>query len=290
MRRLIINADDLGLTEGVNRAILRAHQDGVVTSTTLMANGAALQDAVSRLRSLPSTSMFSVGCHLSLVDGRSLSAPDAIPSLLAAAGEFRQGVGELGVAAQCGRLSAAEIEIEATEQFRALQAAGIEISHFDAHKHAHMFRGVLEPALKAAAACGIQAVRNPFESLHPLPLSVLWHYPKLLKRYMQVELLRSMRSNWRRIVQQFGFATTNGSLGIIVTGDLDERLLHVVLESMPEGTWELVCHPGYNDAELAGIRTRLRESRAQEIGLLTSPDTRRLINDLGIELISYRQL
>ena len=290
MRRLIINADDLGLTEGVNRAILHAHQDGVVTSTTLMANGKALQDAVSRVCSLPSTSMFSVGCHLSLVDGRSLSAPNAIPSLLVAGGEFRQGVGEIGIAAQRGRLSAAEIEIEATAQFRALQAAGIAIAHFDAHKHAHMFTEVLEPALRAAAKCGIRAVRNPFESLHPLPLSLLLHYPKLLKRFMQVELLRSMRSKWRRIVQRFGFATTDGSLGIIVTGDLDERLLRITLESMPEGTWELVCHPGYNDAELAGIRTRLRESRAQELGLLTSPDTRRQIDDLGIELISYREL
>ena len=181
MRRLIINADDLGLTEGVNRGILHAHQDGVVTSTTLMANGAALQDAVSRVRSLPSTSMFSVGCHLSLVDGRPLSAPSAIPSLLAAGGEFRQGVGELGIAAQRGRISAAEIEIEATAQFRALQAAGITISHFDAHKHAHMFPGVLEPALKAAAECGIQAVRNPFESLHPLPLSVTIALPEVVK-------------------------------------------------------------------------------------------------------------
>jgi hypothetical protein len=153
-----------------------------------------------------------------------------------------------------------------------------------------MFTGVLEPALKAAAECGIRAVRNPFESLHAVPLPLLLHYPKLIKRYLQVELLRSMRSKWRRIVQKFGFGTTDGSLGVIVTGDLDDRLLRIILENMPEGTWELVCHPGYNDAELAGIRTRLRESRAQELGLLTSPDTRRLIDSLGIELISYRQL
>lgn len=290
MRRLIINADDLGLTEGVNRAILHAHHEGVVTSATLMANGAALQDAVARIRSLPSTSMFSVGCHLSLVDGCPLSAPGNIPSLLIGTTEFRQGVGELGIAARRGHLSSAEIEIEATAQFQALRAAGIAISHFDAHKHAHMFTDILEPALNAAAACGIKAVRNPFESNYPLPFFALLRYPKLLKRYLQVELLRSMRSNWRRIVQRFGFATTDGSLGIVVTGDLDERLLRTTLENMPEGTWELVCHPGYDDAELAGIRTRLRASRAKELGLLTSSETRHLIEQLGIELISYRQL
>jgi predicted glycoside hydrolase/deacetylase ChbG (UPF0249 family) len=290
VRRLIINADDLGLTEGVNRAILHARQDGVVTSATLMANGAALPDAVARVRSLSSAPNFSIGCHLSLVDGRPLSDPKSIPSLLKGDSEFRRGIGELGIAAQRGQLSAAEIELEATAQFRALQKAGIDISHYDSHKHAHMFTGILEPALNAAAACGIKAVRNPFESSSPLPLSALLRYPRLLKRYMQVKLLRSMRSKWRRIVQRFGFTTTDGSLGVIVTGDLDERLLRNVLENMPEGTWELVCHPGYDDAELAGIRTRLRASRVQELALLNSPDTRHVIDNLGIELISYRQL
>lgn len=290
MRRLIINADDLGLTEGVNRAILHAHQDGVVTSATLMANGAALQEAAARVRSLPATPKFSVGCHLSLVDGRPLSAPKSIPTLLSGNSEFRQSISELGIAARRGRLSAAEIEIEATAQFHALQTAGIAISHFDAHKHAHMFTGILEPALNAAAACGIKAVRNPFESSSPLPFSALLRHPKLLERYMQVKLLHSMRSKWHLIVQRSGFATTDGSLGIIVTGDLDERLLRNALEYMPEGTWELVCHPGYDDAELAGIRTRLRASREQELALLTSPETRRLIDNLGIELISYSQL
>lgn len=289
MRRLIINADDLGLTEGVNRAILRAHQDGVVTSATLMANGAALSDAAAQLCSLPSGRKLNVGCHLCLVDGRPVSPPGKIPSLLKD-GEFRQGIGDLGMAARRGQLSAAEIETEASAQFRHLQSLGVTLSHFDAHKHAHMFPQILEPTLKAAADCGIRAVRNPFESRRPIPFSTLTKYPGLLKRYLQVKMLRSMRSTWRKITQRFGFATPDGSLGVVVTGNLDTILLRAVLEQMPEGTWELVCHPGYDDAELANVRTRLRASREHELALLTALDTRHLIDRLGVELISYSEL
>lgn len=288
MRRLIINADDFGLTKGVNAAIVNAATDGVVTSATLMANGAALRDAVAQTSSLPPR--FSIGCHLSLVDGTPLSAPSTVPTLLDAPGEFRRSIGKFAFAARSGKLSGAEIEREATAHFRALLDCGIKLSHFDAHKHAHMFPQVLEPALKAAAACEIRAVRNPFESKHPLPLATLTKNPGLLKRYLQVKLLGTMRKKWKSIVQRFGFATPDGSLGVIVTGDLNEHLLCALLEAMPEGTWELVCHPGYDDAELAGVRTRLRASRQQELTVLTSSETRHLLDELGIELISYHDL
>lgn len=290
MRRLIINADDLGITEGVNRAILEASQQGVVTSATLMANGLALQDAVVRLNSLPERSRLSVGCHLSLVDGVPLSAPENVRTLLDGGREFGRTVGKFGLAAMRRKFSSAEIEREASAQFQALTDSGIKISHFDAHKHAHMFPEVLEPALKAAAGCGIRAVRNPFESTHPLPFSTLLQYPKLLKRYLQVKLLNTMQAKWKSLVQRFGFATPDGSLGVIVTGNIDRTLLRALLEHMPEGTWELVCHPGYNDAALGKVRTRLRQSREQEQALLTSPETQEFLDKLGIELISYHQL
>lgn len=289
MTRLIINADDLGLTPGVNRAILHAATNGVVTSATLMANGAAFADAVACARSLPPSLRFSVGCHLVLVDGVPVSAPATVPSL-APHDRFRQGAGELGLAARLGRLSPSEIQAEATAQFRAIQNSGVQLSHFDAHKHAHMFPQVLAPALRAAAESGIPAVRNPFESSHPLPLSVLFARPKLLKRYAQVMLLRSMRSKWLRLVRKSGLKAPDGSLGVIVTGELDERLLRATFENIPQGTWELVCHPGYDDADLANVRTRLRTSRAKELQLLTAPESRKLLDQLGIELISYREL
>lgn len=288
MRRLIINADDLGLTEGVNRAIFEAHECGVVTSATLMANGAAVDEAVARWQS-SKYSKLSVGCHLGLVDGFPISPAEGIATLVEGP-EFRRSIGKLGMAARRGKLSADEIRREAMAQFQALRAKGVRLSHFDAHKHSHLFPEILEPALLAAAESGIRAVRNPFENAHPIPLSVVMATPKLLKRYFQVMMLRSMRPRWMKIVKRLGFATPDGSLGVVVTGDLDETFLRILLEAMPEGTWELVCHPGYDDASLANARTRLRKSRETELALLTSPGTRRLIENLGIQLISYLEL
>lgn len=288
MRRLIINADDLGLTPGVNRAIFESSQRGVVTSATLMANGGAFDDAVRSLQ-ITTPAKLSIGCHLVLVDGEPLSPVERVPSLMKGT-EFRRGIGELGLAARRHKLDPTEIEAEATAQFKKLWAAGLKPSHFDAHKHAHMFPEILEPALRAARSCNIPAVRNPFEPQRPLPLSFLAKYRKLLKRYLQVRLLRTMRSSWLRLVRQAGLRTPDGSFGVITTGDVDTTLVRVLLENMPEGTWELVCHPGYNDADLGKVRTRLRDSRDKELSILASPETRSLIDSLGIELITYNEL
>ena len=85
-------------------------------------------------------------------------------------------------------------------------------------------------------------------------------------------------------------ATPDGTLGIVVTGALDEKLFRAIADSIPEGTWEFVCHPGYNDDDLKSARTRLRESRETELRVLTMPEARELLLHQGIELISYREL
>jgi predicted glycoside hydrolase/deacetylase ChbG (UPF0249 family) len=289
VRRLIINADDLGLTPGINRAILESSQRGVVTSATLMANSAAFTDAVACIRSLPDNEL-GVGCHLVLVDGEPITPSDKVPSLTNRSTEFRRGIGELAWAARMKKLDPSEIESEAVAQFKKVQSAGLQPSHFDTHKHSHLFTEILEPTLRAAHTCNIPAVRNPFEPPNPLPLSFLARYRKLLMRYFQLQLLRTMRSGWLRRVQASGLRTPDGSFGVITTGDIDMTLIRALLENMPDGTWELVCHPGYNDTDLDKVRTRLRASRVQELEILTNPDVRKLIDSLGIELISYNEL
>ncbi len=289
MRRLIINADDLGLTRGVNRAIFEANSSGVVTSATVMANGAAFANAADGVRS-GNGKRLSVGCHLALVDGTPITPPERVSSLVSASFEFRRGIGELVLAAHRRKLDPAEIETEAIAQFKKVWAAGIQPSHFDSHKHSHLFPQILGPALRAARSCGITAVRNPFEPANRIPLAYLRRNLALLKRALQVQALRLMRSRWMRIVKDAGFRTPDGSFGVVTTGDLDATLLRALLENMPEGTWELVCHPGYNDADLDKVRTRLRASRVQELNLLTAPETMQLIDSLGIELISYHEL
>jgi chitin disaccharide deacetylase len=289
VRRLIINADDFGLTSGVNRAILEAHQHGIVTSATLMAGGKAFEQAVEGTRT---AQQLSVGCHVVLVDGDPLLPAEQVPTLLAADGQthFRKGIGELAAAALRGRIDAAQVEAEAAAQMRKLQATGLTLSHFDTHKHAHMFPGILRPLLRAARSCGVRALRNPFAPVKPLALAHLLRRPRLWKRYSEVTALRRLLDNFRRALQEAQMITTDGTFGIVTTGALDLSLFEAIVGSIPEGTWEFVCHPGYNDAELDTVRTRLRESRAQELRVLTSEAARAALQRYGVELISWKQL
>ena len=290
MRRLIINADDFGLTAGVNRAIVEAHQHGVVTSATLMAGGRAFAEAAQWAQSLPE---LSVGCHVVLVDGEPQLGADHVSTLLAAgngSAQFRRGLGEFAAAALRARLDPAQVEAEAAAQMRKLQSAGIALSHFDTHKHAHMFPAVLRPLLRAARACGVRAVRNPFAPVRPLAFAHLLRRPRLWKRYSQVMGLRRLLDGFRRAVQEHEMLTTDGTFGVVTTGALDLRLFEAIVGCIPEGTWEFVCHPGYIDAELSGVRTRLRESRVQELQVLTSPEARAVLERYGVELISFRDL
>ena len=294
MRRLIVNADDLGLTSGVNRAIVEAHQQGIVTSATMMASAPAFEDAAQRAHSVASTrTPLSVGCHVVLVDGLPLSPSGRIPSLLQAANgltRFRENLSEFAIAAFTGKLNPEQVEAEAVAQIRRLQQVGVVLSHFDTHKHVHMFPAVLRPLLRAAKACGISAVRNPFGPGDGMPLIRVATDPKLAKRFVQMSVLRSFAPNFRREVARQGLLTPDGAVGVQVTGILDLELFVSIASNIPEGTWEFVCHPGYNDSDLDGVRTRLRASREQELGVLTSPDARETLQRRGVHLISYNEL
>ena len=286
VRRLIVNADDFGLTQGVNRATVEAHSDGIVTSATLMANGGAFEDAI---QSALSTPRLSVGCHVVLVDGLPVLGVGRTPTLSnrKADGRFYEGLSGFAMRAVLGRIDPEEIEAEVTAQIRKLQAAGVAVSHVDAHKHTHIFPTVLRPLLRAARACGVPAVRNPFGPVH---FSILAKRPSLWKRYGQVTVLSRLGGTFRRSVADAGMLTPDGTVGVVSTGAMDGRIFESIVDRLPEGTWELVCHPGYNDADLGRIQTRLRESRAVELRLLTSPEARETLARSGVQLISYRDL
>ena len=283
MRRLIVNADDFGLTPGVNRAILEAHAHGVVTSATLMANAAGFDEAVRLTKSSPA---LSVGCHVMLVDGAPVSNPSEIPTLTDS-GKFGTRLTGFAMRAVGGSINPAEIETEVAAQVSKLQAAGIQPSHVDTHKHTHMFPQILRPLLRAAKAWGVRAVRNPFGRF---AFSAVLGRPKLWKRYGELMLLNPLARSFLRSVQAEGMLTPDGSVGVAATGSLDEKLFRQIVENLPEGTWEFVSHPGYNDAALDRVRTRLRQSRERELQILTSPAIRETIERGGIELISYRDL
>ena len=187
-------------------------------------------------------------------------------------------------------MKSAEIEKEAAAQIRKIQSAGLTVSHFDTHKHTHLLPQVLRPLLRAAAECGVKAVRNPFGPRFPLRSSQLLTRPNLWTRYAEVRVLRRFAGKFQEAVDREDFVTTDGTLGIEVTGTLDETLFRAIAGSIPDGTWEFVCHPGYNDADLQAAKTRLRESRETELRVLTLPGARDMLERGGVELISYQDL
>jgi hopanoid biosynthesis associated protein HpnK len=284
VRRLILNADDFGLTPGINRSIVEAHTQGVLSSATMMANAPATAEAATLALAHPS---LGVGCHVVLVDGAPITDPGRLPSLVPSQGsQFRNRVSSLAALALSGRLDRSQIESEATAQFRSLQHAGISLTHFDTHKHAHLFPAVLEGVLRAARICGVPALRNPFEPAQSFSAIVTQGRIRW-KRSVQTRALRFLQPEFQRLVKRSGLLTTDGTVGIAATGSLDAALFARILETLPDGTWEFVCHPGYCDNDLRSVHTRLLESRQIELQLLTSPETRERLQRAHIQLISY---
>jgi predicted glycoside hydrolase/deacetylase ChbG (UPF0249 family) len=255
-----------------------------------MANGRAFENAVGLAKTIP---RLSVGCHIVLIDGQPVLDAKLLPSLTtthSTGARFRDGLKAFAARALAGRLDAGEIEAEAGAQIRKLQSAGIAVSHFDTHKHSHLFPSVLRPLLRAARACGVRAVRNPFGPSKPLKSGELLARPSLWTRSIEVKVLRSLAGKFRAAAAREGLATPDGTLGVEVTGSLDEKLFRAIAAVIPEGTWEFVCHPGYNDDDLKSAKTRLRESRETELRVLTMPEARELLATQGIALASYRDL
>jgi chitin disaccharide deacetylase len=252
--RLIINADDFGLTSGVNRAILELHRAGVLTSTSLMARALASDEAIAMAQATPS---LAVGCHVLLVDGEPASLPELIPTLVENGGRFPVALATFLRRLFTRNIDSAQIEAETFAQIALLQKKGVRITHIDTHKHTHMFPPVLRPVLRAARSCGVRAVRNPFEPGWAIRAAngAPW------MRLGQVSALRWLEPVCRRIIEEEGFSTTNGTVAVAGTGVLDAAMVRSLLQQLPEGTWELVTHPGYNDADLDRVRTRLRASR-----------------------------
>lgn len=312
MRRLIINADDFGLTSGVNRAIAEAHSHGIVTSSTLMAGGRAFAQATTIARDLLK---LSVGCHVVLVDGSPIARPEQVRCLLAPVGrealpfppersgtarpvaatsdaprKFHDGFATVALLGLRGKLKPEQIADEAAAQIERLQQAGISVTHVDAHKHTHMLPDIAEGIMRAANDCGVRAIRNPFVPMRPIIFAHVMRRPKLWERYGEVTMLRKYHHGFRDRLKRHNMVTPDGSFGVVVTGALDMDLFNAVIGCIPDGTWEFVCHPGYNDDELSRVNTRLRASREKELAVLTSADARQILADHKIELISYREL
>jgi predicted glycoside hydrolase/deacetylase ChbG (UPF0249 family) len=266
-RRLVVNADDFGFTPDVNSGIVEAHRRGILTATTLMANGDAFDDAVRLARETPS---LDVGCHLVLIGGRSLTFGKPLPAT---------------VAELLRALVRREIPIyeELAAQTRHIIAAGIRPTHLDTHKHTHLAPPVLDAVMRISRHFAIPWVRCPFD----FPLRALG---APLRTRLVSRALGLMQGRFRRVLAAHGCRGTDHFAGFRITGLIDCDALASLAAALPVGVTELMCHPGHCGDALRRAPTRLKRSRERELQALTAPETRQALERHNIELVSYSQL
>ena len=290
MKRLIVNADDFGLTHGVNRAIAACHQRGIVSSATLMATGACFDEAVALAGTDAATERGLPRCA-----GGWRAAAAGRPRC--ARCWRREPIASITRLAKCcarwpwDASGPRKWRPKPGRSLRGCSAPACEVSHFDAHKHTHMFPSILRPLLRAASAHGIAAVRNPFEAPRRGELCARrCGNGTLLLRKAETTLLRAwLRRRWLQGGARSRLFHHRWQPGRGQHGHHGRGSLRAMLRQMPQGTWELVCHPGYNDSELAAVRTKLRESREVEMGALLGITERELRETYGAELVSFRR-
>lgn len=262
LRRLVVNADDFGFTRDVNAGIVEAHRNGILTATTLMANGAAFDDAVRLAKETPT---LDIGCHLVLVQAPGL--PQTIPQLVHAMA--------------LGRIPVYE---ELSKQVRRVVDAGLSPTHLDTHKHTHLLPPVLEAVARISEEFRIPWVRRPFDfPLQPGGAGGA-------KRAWTNRLMRLMNGRFRSALTRHHCRSTDWFAGFKLTGSYGSEDLIDVIRALPEGVTEFMCHPGHCGDDLRSAHTRLKESREEELRALTAPEVRRALAEAGVTLASFRDL
>ncbi|MBL8209751.1 MAG: ChbG/HpnK family deacetylase [Bryobacterales bacterium] len=267
MRYVVVNADDFGFTRDVNDGIVEAHLRGILTATTLMANGMQFEHAVELAKQHPT---LDIGVHLVLCGGQALTTGRPLPAT----------VSELIAAIVRGQLDyAAEIEA----QVRRVLDAGLQPTHLDTHKHTHLLPPVLDAVARLSERHGIRWVRRPFD----LPLKqgrVPW------SRRVVSRSLQFVRRRFHHVLAKHNCLTTDYFAGFQMTGYLQTPDLIQTLRQLPPGSTEFMTHPAFCTGELRAARTRLKESRQRELEALTAPETLRAVKETGIRVMGYRQL
>jgi hopanoid biosynthesis associated protein HpnK len=287
MKELILNADDFGMTRGVNEGIIRAHREGVLTSTTLMACGAAFEDAVERAKANPG---LAVGCHLVLVGGLAIAPREEISSLVDQAGRLPETLSVFVARVSSGRVRTEEIEREMRAQMEKIRAAGIEPTHLDTHKHTHAHPIVMEALGRVARTTGITRVRKPIENLRDSWETSRSNGPGLSKQLLAAAAVRAVAPRFNAVSRKYGLHSPDYFLGLATTGQLGPAMLRRMIESLAEGQTEIMLHPGVCDAELRKSGSRLQQQRETELEGLLDAGVRSAIEERGIRLISYREV
>lgn len=277
---LIVNADDLGLSEKVNVGILRAHNHGIVTAASIMAVGSAYDHAVNLCHSNPS---LDVGIHLTLIEEKPLLPTNSISSLVDDKGRFHRNVKEFTKRYYLGKINFDEVRIELEAQIVKVLANNIRISHIDSHQHVHLLPQILSVALELAEQYRIGSIRIPWEKFHwkeVLSLSsVARNFQLCILRVFCYQAAKSIKNMVR----------TDHFMGFLNGGNLNIENLRKLLLNMPKsGVCELMCHPSLVDSETRYAHWKYNGH--SELSALLDEEIKQLIPKKKIKLINFRYL
>ena len=276
--RVIISADDFGLSPAVNEGIERAHREGILSTASLMVGGPAAADAVSRARRLPE---LQVGLHLVVIEGPAVLPRSAIPHLVDAAGRFTSDQLGLGVRYFFDPRARRQLRAEIAAQFAAFAATGLRLDHANAHKHMHLHPTVGRMLIEEGRRHGLPALRIPAEP--PAVLCAVGHAPLLGEQalYRWTALLR-------RQARRAGLRTNDHCFGIAWSGHMTATRLLRLAPRLPSGLSEIYFHPaaeadraldalmpGYEHiAELQALQDALVASELPPRTTWSAPDAR----------------
>ncbi len=277
MQRLVIHADDFGLSEGVNRGILEAIQKGGVTSTSALVNFPCSLTALQQARS----QNIDVGWHINVTEGRPLTHPELVPSLVQKDGTFYP-LSSLIVRSFLGQIEASELERELRAQVKIFYQEGLKPSHADGHQHIHIFPQIRDVVRKIMIDEKIPIIRVPCESGGVGS-----------SRFMVWSFLRffygSNRNFWQGIPQAIPMVISFYGLSLgFRGGDLDvwKKLLRRISADMVE----VMVHPGLLSSDNHKEADHYPGDRQGELKLLVSQEWKLLIQEMGFKLASFRDL
>jgi len=280
-RRIIINADDFGLCEGVNEAVAQAHSEGVLTSATIMANMPAASEAVKIAKEMPT---LGVGVHLNLTEGPPVSEEACVERLIDADGRFACSPIRLSLLSLAGHRIRNAIRAELAAQIQWLIDRGLKPTHLDSHEHIHAIPALFSIVYQLAGRFGIRAVRWPFEpeelSRTPWPLTSEDGRAKALKVRIMAKINR---------VQNKDFLKNDILFGLAHTGKIDVNFFKAIALYNSAATAEIMTHPGIDDGPDTN-ESRLQHHRRVELEALCSDKTKQYFKDAKVRLVHYGQI
>jgi len=270
-RRLIVNADDFGRSQAINRAVIRAHRDGILTTASLMVNEAAAGEAVALARQNPG---LGVGLHLALVCGRSALPPSAIPNLVNCQSLFSNNPVAAGFRYFFSASCRAQLCDEIAAQFEKFRATALPLDHVNGHLHMHLHPSVFKILCDNAGPWGVRAMRltrDPF-LLNARIASDRWFY-----RLSHAAVFGLLSARARPVLARHNIRHTGSVFGLLQNARVDAGYVTKLLPLLPPGDSELYSHPSLDQFK-------------NEFDALVNPSIRDLVRQLDIQLIRYQDL